>query len=149
VTYFDRIVWDPESLDIIGSSATVYLLPLVVTAFDPSPTYTETEDTAPINDEPVKCMLVIRTGGSDELPTYERLGRTYLHPGDIANQTLVSPEYRIPDKDPAQWPQVELPDEEVRKRELGLLHMGPWQYDAHCEVTKAMREAPLCTFTIV
>jgi hypothetical protein len=149
VTYFDRIVWDAESPDFIGTSATIYLLPLGVTAFDTSPIYSETEDTAPISDEPVKCMLVIRTGGSDEFPTYERLGCTHLAPQDVASQTLVPLKDRIPEDDPVQWPQVEFPDERVQKRKLGLRSIEPWQYDAHCEVTKAIREAPLQKFTIV
>jgi hypothetical protein len=100
VTYFDHIVWDLESPGSIGKSATIYLLPLVVTAFDTSPTYSETEDTAPISDEPVKCMLVIRTEGSGECPTYERLGCTHLGPQGVASQTLVPLKDRVPEDDP-------------------------------------------------
>jgi hypothetical protein len=145
----DCFIWEPESPAFQESGAIVYLLPLVVITFDSSPTITESEETAPIDDQPVECLILLCKGDSKEALVYERIGLARLSPGRIHNESLVAVENWIPDGDPKEWPQVEPPTEEERKQELGLARVEPWMYDAHCKITRAIREAPLCTFTIV
>jgi hypothetical protein len=145
----DTFIWTAGSPTFLETGSVVYMLPLAITTFNQSPAYTECNDPAPIDDGPVQCLLVVRRGSLGKSLVYERIGTARLEPSLIHDETLVPSEDRILDGDPREWPQLEPPDENERKQELGLVHCKSWQYDAHCKVTQAMREAPLQTFTIV
>ncbi|KAF2688451.1 HET-domain-containing protein [Lentithecium fluviatile CBS 122367] len=146
--FLDSFIQDRESPAFLKSGSAIYLLPLAVTAFNSSPTSTESEDMAPIDDCPVQCLVVSHKEGSGDASTYERIGYAVLHPSLVHRETLVVAENRKPNDDPKEWPQIVPPTEVKRQEELGL-KFNPWRYDAHCKVTKMMREAPTKTFTIV